>query len=477
MNSRTWRIGAFFLAAAAVTSCGDESSGGGPDGSSAGPTAPTFTSAGSVSVVENTADGFYVPSASDPQNDPITISLYSGADADEFVYDASAGLRFNTPPNFDLPADANGDNVYEVTLRATANGESVDLALRVTVTNDREGISVTRVASGLVDPVGMAFIASNSTFAIAEREGRVMVFNPAAGTLTEDIYIRDRKAPGQNLAISWGFRDSLFQEGTYLVTHDPASGLYVQAFNGVRNFSGSARLGDPWSAPAQASMIQSGSIFIAVGDPAGDRAQDTTSPYGKLFELPIVDPYAGASVPSPILIRPQVIGDGIQKPGGFSPEFGRLYLADQGSTTKNEISIFQASARPLDFGWPFYEGSIAIRSNPPAQVNGPTIEYGFGTERKQGLGVIAGLVNDYNFFQALGYVYVFGDTNGSIYTIPYDKITSGLLRNENDIEDRSLDFAPDMGQIDSPVAILQGDASDRFYILDSDGEIFLVTGA
>ena len=77
-------------------------------------TAPSFTSAGSVSVIENTTGNFYTAEATDPQGDAITFSLFSGPDADKLVMDASGALRFNENPNFDLPIDANFDNVYEI---------------------------------------------------------------------------------------------------------------------------------------------------------------------------------------------------------------------------------------------------------------------------------------------------------------------------------------------------------------------------
>lgn len=262
-------------------------------------------------MLENTTAPFYTATATDPQNDPVVISLYGGPDADKFVLGSDGGLRFNSPPNFDLPNDANGDNVYELTLRATANGESVDLALRVKVTNDKEGVAVTRVATGLVNPVGMAFEADNSTFKIAERGGRVMTFNPATNTLVEDTFIRDHRQPGDLLSIVWGFSGNVYQEGIYVVSLDPASGLKLQAFNANRDAFNAESLGAALTAPVKASMLQSGSILIAIGDPGGTLAQDASSPYGKLIELGVIDPYAGASVPRKLEMRPQIIGDGI----------------------------------------------------------------------------------------------------------------------------------------------------------------------
>lgn len=463
----------------AVSACGG---GGGSPAPSSSPspapvvTKPSLTSAVTVSVIENTEGTFYTATATDPQNDPITIELFSGADADKLVLEGNGGLRFNQSPNFDLPIDTNGDNTYEITLRVSAGGETRDYPVAITVTNDTEGVRVTRVATGFVDPVGFNNVANEPILLIAERGGRVMTFNHSTGVVAEDTFIRDNRSPSENLAISFGYATNAYQEGTYLITHSETDGLYLQAFNANRQLVGKQRLGDPWSAPTTASIINSGALFVAIGDAAGDAAQDVNSPYGKLIQLDFFNPNASASVPPPgtLVLRPTVIGDGIQRPGGFSNEFGRLYLADQGSTTEHDLTIFQTDWRPLDFGWPFYEGSKEVRANSPAAVNGPSLAYQVGDGRKQGSGIIAGLVNDDNFLPALGNSYVFADANGTIWSIPMPDLNSGFLNFANVIEDRSLDFVPDEGQIDSPVGFAMSTRSSEFFILDADGEIFRV---
>ena len=50
----------------------------------------------------------------------MTWSL-SGADGDRFDID-NGTLTFKSDPNFEAPADANRDNVYEVTAQATDSG-------------------------------------------------------------------------------------------------------------------------------------------------------------------------------------------------------------------------------------------------------------------------------------------------------------------------------------------------------------------
>lgn len=482
---RATRVCVSTLAIAGLTACGGDDS---PSSPNPTPTPiaspPAFTSAGTVSVVENTSQGFYTAAANDPNGGSVTISLYAGADAGSFVLENGGVLRFNTPPNFDLPADANFDNVYEVTLRATVGQQSADLPLRITVTNDREGIVVSRLLSGLNETVGMGMGRSagdsslENLLVVAERSGRVFEFDPATGVANQNIFIRDNKKPGEILAVAYGFPGSIFQEAIYILTYDPAGGLLLQAFNDRRGYTGFYKLGDalPSGAPA-ASMVFNGSLLVAVGDPSGNLAQNASSPYGKLIELQLVDPYAGASLPYPIILRPSTIGDGIQKPGGFTLEYGKYYLSDQGSSVENEVTIFDPKSRPLDFGWPFYEGSKSLRSGGPAIVNGPKIVYPFGTGKREGTGVIGGVLNDYRFFPQLGNTFVFGDRSGKIWTIGYDKLIDGALRRVDMLENRSEDFTPNRGQIDEPVAITSSNSSDRFYILDRDGEIFQVRGA
>lgn len=461
-----------------LTGCGGGGGSGSPTPTPVS-TAPRFTSSATASVVENTAGTFYTATATDPQNDPIAFSIQAGPDADKFVISSTGELRFNSLPNYDLPVDVGGDNVYEVSLRALTSDGSATLNMRVTVTNDREGIAVKRVASGIVDPVDFSFVHNTPTLLIAEKAGRVLIFDPDTGSLTEDTFIRDNKQRGDILAIAFGFPDNSFQEGTYLVTYHPVDGLFLQAFNAARGTKNIVQLGGPGGGPVSASIIAQNSVYVAIGDPGGNRAQDLSSPYGKLFELPYVNPYAGASLPPPgfIVMRPSIIGDGIQRPGGFSPAADFLYLADQGSTREHELVVFRRDWRPLDFGWPFYEGSKASDPNVPAQINGPNLAYAFGDGKREGRGIVAGILNDGRFFEPLGSNYVFADVSGKIWTVSRTALNDGFLHFANEFELRTEDFEPDVGSIDSPIAFTNGFGTDHFYFLDGDGEVFRVEKA
>ena len=72
----------------------------------------------------------------------MTWSL-SGADSGDFKISSSGVLTFESDPNFEAPADANRDNVYEVTAQASDGVNTGTLDITVTVGNVEEAGTVT----------------------------------------------------------------------------------------------------------------------------------------------------------------------------------------------------------------------------------------------------------------------------------------------------------------------------------------------
>ncbi len=104
-------------------------------------TAPVITSNGGdamagVNVTEHTTAVTTV-TTTHVDGDPITYSILGGADAGLFNIDSNTGvLTFSTVPDFETPADANTNSVYEVTVQAEdTNGDTDTQAISVTVTN------------------------------------------------------------------------------------------------------------------------------------------------------------------------------------------------------------------------------------------------------------------------------------------------------------------------------------------------------
>ena len=92
---------------------------------------------------ENRTTTVYTFRASDPQRGVIAWSL-TGIDAGDFSISEAGALTFNSTPDFENPADADRDNVYELTVVATdEEGYSDRVSFTVTVTNHNEGVEPT----------------------------------------------------------------------------------------------------------------------------------------------------------------------------------------------------------------------------------------------------------------------------------------------------------------------------------------------
>lgn len=98
--------------------------------------APVYSSASGFTIAENgLAVGTVV--AADPDTlSAITYAISGGTDAALFAIDATTGaLSFVADPDFDVPGDTGGDNIYDVIVRASDGSLTTDQAVQVTVTN------------------------------------------------------------------------------------------------------------------------------------------------------------------------------------------------------------------------------------------------------------------------------------------------------------------------------------------------------
>ena len=96
----------------------------------------------SVSVAENSRSVLTV-AATDPDRGTIAYSIAGGADAARFAIDGRTGaLSFVSAPNHEAPTDANGDNVYDVVVRASDGAFADEQAVAVTVANVAEGATI-----------------------------------------------------------------------------------------------------------------------------------------------------------------------------------------------------------------------------------------------------------------------------------------------------------------------------------------------
>jgi hypothetical protein len=147
----------------------------------------------SVSIGENGA-AVAVVLASDLDGDAISYSISGGADAALFTINATTGaLSFVSAPNFEAPADAGGNNIYDVVVTASDGVLNDSQAIAVSVTNVNEGLAITSAASATVlenSPGALTVVASDLdgdtiTYAIAGgADASRFTINAATGVLS-----------------------------------------------------------------------------------------------------------------------------------------------------------------------------------------------------------------------------------------------------------------------------------------------------
>ena len=98
---------------------------------------PQMTLPSSVEFEENGTGVVATAAATDVDSDTITYSVSGGADAGLFAIDGTTGeLRFVSAPDFEAPADADADNVYDVEITASdEDGGSAQQSIAVEVTD------------------------------------------------------------------------------------------------------------------------------------------------------------------------------------------------------------------------------------------------------------------------------------------------------------------------------------------------------
>ena len=79
-----------------------------------------------------------------PEDDVASTWSVAGDDGSKFDISNNGALTFKDKPDYEMPTDANTDNVYEVTVRAAdADGNIGTMAVKVSVINENEGGMVT----------------------------------------------------------------------------------------------------------------------------------------------------------------------------------------------------------------------------------------------------------------------------------------------------------------------------------------------
>ena len=505
------RLAVIVLMAGMLAACGG--GGGSGDNNTQIPGAPvdrppTFTSAASATVPEGTIGVFYTATANDPEGKPVTFTLTGGADMSRFIITSSGALQFLSPPDFEAPNDANADNVYLVAITASDGTQSATLSLAVTVTDVTGApLRVRRVVTGMDFPIFLAPVPDTTgRVFVVERAGRIRILSPANGVIAATPFLDltgQVSTDGERGLLGFATAPDFATSGRFYVYLTVADGtIEVRRYQTLANNRDQA---DPASGDAILRIAHprtnhnggwlgfgpDGMLYIGVGDGGGandpdNNGQNRSTLLCKMLRIdPSSDGFpndpdrdyaipAGNPFTSPN--APEVWAFGLRNPfrNSFDPLTGNLYIGDVGQDRVEEIDLARAGEAGLNFGWPIMEGTQVFRG--PANTPGltpPIAEYSHGAGAREGSSVTGGVVYR-GPLESLRGEYLFADfVQPNRWSIQTGVILQGTTIPSTRFQLRNADFTPTAGTIDNVVAF-GTDASGNVYLVDFDGEIFVI---
>ncbi|MEO1073596.1 MAG: cadherin domain-containing protein, partial [Pseudomonadota bacterium] len=156
--------------------------------------APVFVSGEAVSVDENNVVTGYTAQANDADGDNVTFAISGGADASLFTIDANTGeLSFIDAPDFETPADADGNNTFIVEISASDGQATATQTVTVTVNNlnDNAPVFISGDAVSVVENGTDAYQAQAEdadgdaiTFSLSGADAALFTIDAATGLVT-----------------------------------------------------------------------------------------------------------------------------------------------------------------------------------------------------------------------------------------------------------------------------------------------------
>lgn len=468
--------------------------------------APMILSPAAISVQEGTNESFYQINASDADDDPLSYTISGGADSDLFSIDGP-DVSFITTPEFDAPADANGDNIYQLELEVSDGQANASQELLVTVTRTAGSFSIRRIASGLSQPLYVAGRGdgSNRIF-ILEKGGLIKILDRTSGSISPVPFLDIGSSISTN-----GERGLL---GFALAPDYASSGLF---YVNVTNLGGDTeirryRISNSDSDSADPSTMQviltfaqlqsnhnggwidfgsDGFLYIATGDGGGGgdpggNGQNTQSLLGAMLRIDTSgddfpgDPNRQYAIPpdNPFAVTggaPEIWAYGLRNPfrASFDRETQFMYIGDVGQGEVEEIDLLKPGEAGVNFGWNILEGTREFSGEAAVDLRAPIAEYFHGSGPLQGNSVTGGYVYRGPVSSLRGH-YIFGDfASNNIWSLEVDAIVPDETISATGFIQQTQNFEPDQGRIDN-LASFGEDDDGNLYILDLDGDVFVV---
>ena len=368
---------------------------------------PAFTSASTVSVAEDvsTTTTIYQAAATDPEGSGVTYTI-GGTDAALFSMTSAGALRFLASPDFELPRDNGLDNVYDVQITASDGQASAALALKITVTNNLEGITATKWSLddvalsqlvGFYTPIDQGIGYGGYIFA-AQRNGLLGMVSSFNNSPLWRYQIPDVAVDSERGLIAIAPAPEAFDAPGYMLDmYASTSGDIV-----IRRYRRFDETG--FGSPSSIEVLRiphaqynnnmggwlgsgpDGNLYVATGDAGGsgdptNSAQDSTSRLGKVLRI------------SPDFATVTVVAKGLRNPSGGTFYNNMLVLGDRGESQREEINLIPLSGGTVgNYGWPYKEGSLTVRAGAPAGIIDPVLECPHQAGPRGCYNIVTGLV-------------------------------------------------------------------------------------
>lgn len=189
---------------------------------------PIFTSESSVNVAENTLQSIYQAKAEDMDNDALTYSIVGGEDKNLFSIQAKTGqLGFKNPPNYESPADLDGNNLYELRLQVSDGKASVTQVISVYVEDENDTLSNPDVVIKMKDASDDSVLFVYEPNFIKVQPGQKIGFEKTSVGHNAVSELTPNGASGWQVGYSGG-EVILQQEGVYVYYCEPhkSFGMY-----------------------------------------------------------------------------------------------------------------------------------------------------------------------------------------------------------------------------------------------------------
>lgn len=500
------RISTLALCSFLAACGGGGGSGGGSSGG--GNHAPSITSAGSVSVAENIIGVAYTATATDADGNSLTYSL-AGTDAGRFSINASTGaVSFTSAPDFEAPADANGDNIYNITIGVSDGMTSVSKAVAITVTDHAGTVSTRRVGQGFDTPVYLLGRGDGTgRVLVVQKGGLVRVLDPATGVIESAPFLdvssqvaTDGERGLLSLALARDFATS-GEVYAYMIATN--GNIQIRRFTAGASGVPASDTGDIILSIAHprnnhnggwVGFDANGLLVLGTGDGGGGgdpdgNGQNKNALLGKILRIDPnsdaypADPNRDYAIPAanPFAIAggaPEIWHYGLRNPfrNSFDRTTGNFYIGDVGQGAWEEIDMARPGDTGLNYGWSIREGAHNYAGGSTAGLTEPVAEYPHGSAAKEGDSLIGGYVYRGPVISLRGQ-YIFGDyVNSRIWSISVTQLVQGSTVSNTGFTDLTTAFAPPTGSIGNISSFGEDDLLN-LYVIDIDGDIFLVDEA